>query len=583
MILQALTEYYEAAREKGEISPPGWGRARVAFALDLGDDGSLTALYPLKQLKTNGTKQTMVAQDMEVPMPQKRSSGVLANFLCDNAGYLLGVDAKGKPDRAQTCFAAAADLHVSLLAAVDTPAANAVKRFFASWQPEQAASHPALLQDWEELMGGANLVFYHDHRPVLEDAQIRRAWQEKYDGPADDAAVMQCLVTGKQEQIPHIHPAIKGVKDAQSVGAALVSFNSPSLESYERSQNYNAPIGRSAAFAYTTALNKLLADRERVQHIGDATVVCWAQTGESGYQDLWDMEMMGVSSETQDIAAVQRAVASIAGGQPVEWGEEMLSPNTRFYVLGLSPNAARLSVRFFWQNEFGSVLRNLQKHQEDLLIAGPPSVAGQHVPLWRLLRETVNQKAQDKSASPQLSGDMLRAILQGAAYPATLLNVVMQRIRAERDITPGRAAILKAYFLRREDPRCPKEVLTVELNDSSTYLPYLLGRLFAVLENIQQASVEGTLNTTIKDSYYNAACSTPNMAFERLFRLESAHMKKLKRTKPGLAVRLEAQVTELMGAITETLPARLIPAEQCAFHLGYYHQLQKRYEKKEEN
>ena len=390
---------------------------------------------------------------------------------------------------------------------------------------------------------------------------------------------MQCLVTGKPASIPAIHPAIKGVRGAQATGAALVSYNSPAFESYEKTQNYNGPVGEYAVFAYTTALNSLLADRNHVQVIGNTTVVCWAEGGEEAYQDLAMYGLMGVSPADEETTQNMRAaLKSLAEGRPILWNQTSVIPSVRFYVLGLAPNAARISVRFFLQNNFGSFLKNVEAHYERMNIVRPAYDKNEQLSLWMTLQETVNPKSNDKSPSPQLSGDMLRAILENSRYPATLLNSVMLRIRAEHDITRGKAGIIKAYYLRNENPFCPEEVLQMSLNEQSKNIPYTLGRLFSVLEDIQQAA-NPEINATIKDKYFNSAAATPANVFPLLLNLAQKHLRKL---ETGKRIYLESQIAPLTGIVGEQFPVRLNLPEQGSFQLGYYFQTQKRYQKKED-
>ncbi len=243
----------------------------------LRENGELTQVIPLLHEVDAGKKKVLrPREDIRLPAAVKRSSGVASNFMWDNSAYLLGIDAKGKPERSLQCFHAAAKLHHKLLGTVDSPFAHAILSFFDTWQPAEAAQHPALVNDYDKIISGANLVFYVNGQYPADDPAICAAWQAHYDGEAD-APKQQCLVTGELDEIAAVDPAIKGVRDAQSSGAALVSFNAPAFCSYGHEQNYNAPVGKHAAFAYTTALNHLLADREHTQYIGwYTTVVCWA-------------------------------------------------------------------------------------------------------------------------------------------------------------------------------------------------------------------------------------------------------------------------------------------------------------------
>lgn len=576
MILQALTEYYETLADSGKISPPGWGDVKVSYALCIGADGALEQVVSVQTEQTKGKKTVLAPQLLRLPVPVKRSSGVASNFLCDNSSYLLGVDNKGKPQRTLECFQACKTLHERLLEGVDSPAAQAVLAFFRTWQPEQAASHPALAVCWEELVAGGNLVFRYDGAFVHQDMLLQQAWDNHYQAE-EDGPQMVCLVTGEHRTVESIHPSIKNVQGAQSSGAALVSFNAPAFCSYGKEQNYNAPTSKYAAFAYTTALNYLLADREHVYRMGDTTVVCWARCGGDVYQNLMGWAFFG-SEPSYTLTDLQGALKNLCNGNTAELDEKQLDPNMDFYILGLSPNAARLSVRFFLRNSFGTFLRNAQAHQQRLEIIKPAYDKFDTLPLWKLLDETVNQNSRNKTPAPNMAGEVLRAVLTNTRYPATLLNGVALRIRAEHSMTRGRAAILKAYYLKNTHPDVPKEVLTVSLNPDSSNIPYNLGRLFSVLEAVQSSANPG-INTTIKDKYFNSASATPAIVFPVLVNLAQKHLKKL---DAGLRTYYDKQITELLSKLGEGYPPRLNLPQQGSFQLGYYHQTQNRFEKKEE-
>lgn len=580
MILQALTRYYEDLLAEGKISRPGWVTAKVSYGLVLDEEGRLLQVVPLLTEVEKKNKKVLVSREMEVPAPVKRTAGVAANFLCDNSSYLLGADSKGKPERTADCFAAAKELHLKLLAEAGSPAARAVKGFFESWDPQTASAHPALSEDWEEILKGGNLIFWFRGEEVTKDFAVREAWQRQYAAGDNGADEGICLVTGKRGPVARLHPSIKGVVGAQSSGASLVSFNAPSFCSYGHEQGMNAPTGEYAAQAYTTALNTLLTDRERVCRIGDTTVLFWAEGGGTGYQDFSMAALFGGApgqAENYRENDILNALKGLSKGKPVDWDGERLDPDTRFYVLGLAPNAARLSVRFFWQNSFGTLARNVANHYERLEIVQPAFDKRPTLPVGALLRETVNLNARTPEPEPRLAGDLMLAILNDTPYPATLLYGVALRIRAERTVTRGRAAIIKAYYLKNSRDENLKEVMTMQLNDQTNYLPYLLGRLFSVLEAVQAAANPG-INATIRDRYFNAASATPATVFPLLLNLAQKHLAKLDK---GQEVYYDKQITAICGMIGETLPARMNLPEQSAFQLGYYHETQKRYTKKE--
>ena len=580
MILQALVQYYEALLAKGKIARPGWTNAKISWGLELSLDGQLLSVHSLQTEQPKGKKMVLAPQSMNVPEQVKRSSGVTANFLCDNSSYCLGIDAKGKPARSLQCFTACRELHLQILKDVPGQAAQALRTFFTTWEPEKAVESPALAQDLDEICKGGNIVFLVDGSFVQDDPDIIAAWQA-FQGQSGENDFIRCLVTGQKAPLARLHPSIKGIMGAQSSGASLVSFNAPSFESYGHEQGANAPVGSYAAFAYTQALNYLIADRDHVQRAGDTTLVFWAENAEPAFQDFFNMTMFPTDAENLSESDFSAAVKKLAAGKPISWNDTLIDPNARFYILGLSPNAARLSVRFFWQNSFGQFLNNVQKHYERLEIIRPSYDKFPYLSIYWLLQETVNKNSRNATPAPQLAGDVLRAVLNDAPYPATLRNAVNLRIRADHKVTRGRAAILKAYYSKSKNKLCPEEVLTVELNKDSKYLPYVLGRLFSVLEAVQDAAANSNLNTTIKDRYFNSACATPAMVFPTLINLAQKHLKKLKSNK-ALYIMYNNQIEDLMERITCTYPAHLTLPEQGAFQIGYYHQTQERFSKKEE-
>lgn len=575
MILQALVQHYEDLAAKGCVGRPGWGPVKVSFALYIDGQGSLVRVAATQEPQIRGKKNVMVPQTMQLPVPLRHGSKIAANFLCDNVDYILGVDTRENPERTPKCFKASRDLYEEMLVGVDSAMAKAVLNFFEHWKPQEAQDHPALHPYWEEILKGGNLVFRFDGKYAQEDEAVRGAWQKHYDA-ADEGRQGICLVTGAEGPIAQLHPAIKGVRDAQSSGASLVSFNAPAFCSYGWEQGENAPTGEYAAFAYGTALNHLLADREHVYQMGSTTVLYWAEGAESAYSDVFGALAMDAESHYSD-KDLQGMLHALANGDSVLYDEQMLDPNRTFYVLGLAPNAARLSVRFFLRNSFGAFLKNIEAHHQRLEIQRPNFDKTVRLPLWRLMSETVNQNARDKSPSPLMAGEVLRAILEDTYYPATLLNGIVLRIRAEHAVTRGRAAILKAYYLKNTNKDVPKEVLTVALNPESKNVPYTLGRLFSVLEAIQDAA-NPNLNATIADKYFNAASATPAVIFPSLINLAKKHLRKLER---GQRIYLEKQLTEVLSILGETYPVRLNLPQQGSFQLGYYHQTQMRYTRKD--
>lgn len=580
MILQSLMQYYESLAEEEKVPRMGWCHAKVSCAIDLNEDGQVKAIIPLKVSEMFGKKEVLVPQQMNVPQMVVRSSGISANFLCDNSKYMLGIDSTGTSQRIKECFLAARDKHCSILQDSKGRMAKAIIRYFETWNPDNADVNPVIKAHWEDLTDGGNLIFCMESDYAQEDEEIKKIWniyQDNNSGLVDGI----CLVTGEKAEISRIHRGIKGVPGAQSSGAALVSFNAPAFESYGKEQSYNAPVGKYAEFAYTTALNYLLSEKKYTFQLGDSMVVYWAESAQTQYQDILKNFF---NSSIDNQKELEKIFGNLKNGLAVDIDDVKIDLNQRFYILCLAPNAARLSIRFFYENSFGNILKNLSDHYERMAIV-KPEWEKEYLSIQEMLMETGNNKLKDKKLVSNMASLVLRDILMDDRYPTGLYTEVLARIRAEQGgITYGRAAIIKAYLIKNYNMKEGEKYMG--LNENCNEQAYVLGRLFAVLELIQKDANPG-INSTIKDRYFNSACATPASVFPILIKLKNSHLKKIERGSTGLKIQYEKTITELMGKLNmaETqigFPRRLSLEEQGKFMLGYYHQVQKRYEKKED-
>lgn len=586
MILQALVRCYEALAERGELEKPGWSPVKVSWGLELDADGQVKSLLPLGSMDA---KSKQFSRTMTLPNKLKSTSRASSNFLWDNSEYILGLGKK--ENTTEKNFQACVWRHQEILKDVKHPFAQAIVKFFDGWKPENSFENPIIKTNIKELIKGGNIVFVmEDSNGELQFAhdvpEIRRAWDETYISMGNEE-VGRCLVTGEKTPIAILHPSISGVYGAKSFGALLVSFNMEASESYGKEQGRNAPVGKYAAFAYGAALNYMVGHADFHGRLGDTTLVYWAEGAEPAYGSAF-MAMMGMGGEDKNEITQKElsgVLTALCQGNTVKWENVPLNPKNRFYILGLAPNASRLSVRFFLQNSFEKFAKKYQKHQDDLKIVHSATDERESLSMWALLRETaIKNPNKPPKFQRQLVEEMLKAILTGSPYPSTLFTQVEIRIRAEKEINRGKAAIIKAYLLRniveqqKDQTHVYKEVLDVELNEQSTYLPYRLGRLFAVLEAVQQKA-NPNINTTIKDRYFNSACATPALVFPTLLRLAQSHLSKI---GGGAEVYYDKMITELLGDVTQSYPLRLSLQDQGVFQIGYYHQKQKLFTKKEE-
>ena len=581
MILQALVNYYEELEQQGKVAKLGWCQAKVSHAIELNEDGTIKTIISLKTEVERGKKKVWVAKPLNVPEMVTRSSGIAPNFLCDNAKYFLGIDEEGTRQRIMDCFQAAREKHLTILEYAEGKMAKAIYLYFKNWNPELAKDNFAVKEHWDELNEGGNIIFSMEGIYAQEDDEIRGIW-DKLQAKESNGKTGTCLVTGQKTEIARIHRGIKGVPGAQSSGAALVSFNAPAFESYGKEQSYNAPVGKYAEFAYATALNYLLNQREYQFSLGDSMIVFWAESGKKEYQKTF-LSWMNPQPDNQK--EMRNVFGNLEKGLWVDLDDINLDSNQPFYILCLAPNAARLSVRFFYQNSFGTILNNIVRHYHRLEIVKSSRVDNEYLGIQKMLDETVNQKSKDKTPVPNMAAMVLKAMLDDSRYPESLYMDTLIRIRAEQGkVTYGRAAIIKAFLIKNRGWKEGEN--DMGLNEECKETSYVLGRMFAVLESIQKDANPG-INATIRDRYFNSACATPASIFPVLIKLKNSHIKKIDRGSVAGKIYYEKLLADLMGKLDVSeknagIPKRLSLEEQGKFMLGYYHQIQKKYEKKED-
>lgn len=574
MILQALNRYYERLRESDEPAAPllGFFRRSVHFALIINETGTLLQIVDLRET----AKPKPIPKQMIVPgLGMKKAAGINPDFLWGAVGYVLGFEPGEKPARTAEKFRQFREFQHRLGDNIQDDDVKAVLKFVDQWNPAEASERPDLAE-----LAGTNVVFRLDGKfeHVHESPTIQQGWTEFYRRD-DVGGVGMCLISGKEKPISRLHPGIKGVDGTATADAALVSFNDDSFCSFDKNddQNLNAPIGKEEAFNYTTALNYLLArDHRRRVKIGDAVTVFWTER-EQPIEGFMGM-ILDPREETSDTAVLRLFLESIRDGMmPRELGD----PDVPFFILGLSPSAARISVRFWHVSSVGDMTEKIGQHFRDISIVRRYGTDPEFPSMRQILMETFfNHKSKMKpnwdNLKPLLAGNVMRSILTGAPYPQTLLADILGRIRADQEINYLRAAIIKACLLRKYRIQNVPEEVTMSLNKESTNTAYRLGRLFAVLEKAQQdAAAPSKLNTTIKDRFYGSASATPSIVFPLLLRLAQHHIQKAEYGR-----RLDKLIEEIMCDIVK-FPAHLSLDDQGMFAIGYYHQRQDFYTKSE--
>ena len=579
MILASLARYYRRlAAETDEMGNPkvppyGFSEEKIGWILVLDKEGRLKDVIPhLSEDKKPQPKY------MSVPkVGGSDSNSIKPKFLWGNSQYILGITAKETKDPSRTtrCYNSFRSYHLGLLKDSQDEGLLALRKFLETWQPDMFQNQPCK----KEILD-TNMVFklsgtsgyIHQRKDAL------KLWIQEIEN--EEITDGFCLISGEQSKIAEKHPVIKGVNGGKAE-QMIVSFNKEAFASFGKEQGANAPVSEQSAFAYTTALNYLLRrENNHCLTIGDASTVFWAEADDNATAQAAEgffAQVFTPPDDEQESAKVFKVLEQMGKGRPLQEIAPELSPNTRFYILGLAPNAARISVRFWLDTTFGQLAENLAQHWQDLALEPcawktPPSI-------WRLLLQTA-VLGKSENISPVLAGEMTRAVICGTPYPLSLLSQLITRIRADGDVNGLRVAMMKAVLERRFRKGFIEEGVPMSLNNESPNRAYLLGRLFAVLERIQYQAL-GELNAGIADRYYGSASAVPFSVFPRLLSGAKHHLSRLRKDKAGMAVNLDKDLGEIIAKLPETFPRHLSIDEQGRFAIGYYHQKQSYFAKKE--
>lgn len=564
MILQALNRYYDRAEN---MPHEGWVRRGVDYVLVLDEQGQYINIELIGELKKGKT----VPREQLVPAIGKQAmkhtnSGNDANLLWDNASFVFGTGNKGA-GKLTSFISTIRDW----LGSVQDPGVEAVMRFCTNLQsaPESVTSLIQRFQLQEDFSKRDPVLVFRlvsDLEQVHTRPSVRAAYEAALAKILSGSTLRgNCLVTGEiNVPLAPNESVIKGVWGGQPAGCNIVSFNSHAFESYgKRERNgENAPVSQRASFAYTTALNHLLASGQRIQ-VGDTSTVFWAEKAhdlETALPNLFGEPPKDNPNRGTD--ALKALYSAVQSGKFAVGDAE-----TRFHVLGLAPNAARIAIRFWETAPAIDLARRIRQHFEDIRIDHAPHEP-EHLSLFRLLTGIAVLNKAD-NIPPNLGGEVMRAILEDLLYPVPLLNLAVQRCRAEQKPTYARAAAIKAYLNRLNRRNKTEREYLPMLDPTNPNAAYRLGRLFAVLEKIQEEASPG-LNATIRDRYYGAASSTPVSVFTTLLRLKNHHLGKLNK---GRAVQMEKLIGEIMEGLAD-FPRQLALPDQGRFALGYYHQRQ---------
>lgn len=582
MILHSLRALYDRLQREPDyrVPPRGYSLQKITFKVVLTPQGELFRVEDAR-LPVDGRLRSR--QELVFGSAKPSGSGINPCLLWDNTSYMLGHKPDDpKPERTRQAFEHFRDRHLGLEKEIDHPSFSAVCRFLETWDPAQAEEH----LDLRDLVTGFGLFqIQGETRFVHETPEIDRWWRRQLGG--DSVALEgQCLITGELAPLARTHRKVRGVTGAQGSGATIVSFNDKAYESYGKTQNYNAPVSEEAAFQYVTALNALLDGPMKSKHrfrLGDTTAAFW--TGRPTLvEDIFAFMMEKGSTavdeeETQDEGVrkkVELFLEALRQGQEAYGDLEEKPEQTQFFLLGLAPNAARISIRFYHQDTVAALLKNLRRHYRHIATEPQPAVGKRRADpefpaLWQLLRQTAREA---KDIPPILSGPLLRAVITGGRYPDGLYRAVLRRIQADRTVNYLRVCVLKGCLIRNQN-----QEVTMSLDLERTDPAYRLGRLFAVLEKTQKDAL-GDVGASIRDRFYSSASATPRSVFPRLLRTYQHHLAKLRKKEPKFARYNDGLLQGIVDPLVH-FPAHLDLSEQGLFAIGYYHQTRDLYTKKD--
>lgn len=565
MVLQSLCDYYQILLERGEAARPYWSFARVPLALEIGEDGIPLSLDNICEEVLKGKKTVLVPQTLEVPERGIRGSNFLPYFLCDKSEYLLGYSELSRCEAAEQRFQTSAALHGRILSDVDSPAARAARLFFETWIPEKAEKYAFFSEHQDELFSGANIALRFRGRFLYEYPEIAAAWETYRSGILPERTG-QSLICGKTVPAARVHPKIYKFPDASPTGTSMVSFGGPAAESYGNEQGYNALIGEREAFAYAEALNYLIGNRKGMWNFNGFTLFCWPQSGEEVYQRLLLEELTNGNPEPEFLETVR----AIAKGNPAGYHGDLFDPEMPIHILVCTPNAGRIAVRFFLREKLWVLMKNLEGHYRRLSAVKPSYIKEERLAVTIWFSKLADQKLKTKMLHPPFGCALLRAVLRNEPYPALLEQWVRWKIAGEHDVDYVSAATLKAVFLKNHPEKAREFDRLGLLCERTGAQPYLCGRLLALHARADPGFP--------LEKYLPLAAAKPKQAITELdrtreFVLDPMHYRLRNYYKGRMK-----EIRERMGHP----PEQFSFYQQEIFYLGFYHQIQKQFEKKEE-
>lgn len=594
MLIKALSDYYDILAADGKILPDGYSKVNIHYLICLAAEGKLVRILDCQECIQSVAANGKVKEKwtpMEEEMPQRTEKpGIESNIIEHRPLYIFGLnldeekltpdDRTGKAKKSHEAFVKA---NLAFVEGLDSPVINAYRNFLNTWKPEEETENKELLALGKNYAksGFAFCLDGYPDCPLHKDAQIRQKWEDGSFSDSDESEqryFAQCAVSGQNAEIARIHNKIKGVYGGLATGSVLIGFNNSSENSYGHEQSYNSNISQNIMKKYTEALNFLLGSAEHKMVLDDVNIVFWAMNTNGACEDAFMAMLLGQSdkmSAEETEKMLKKLLRDAGDGKLAEerlQSLDMIDPDVDFYMLGLKPNSSRLSVKFIYRRKYADILWNIIRFQKDMQVSEklyPVSVS------W-VKEELRTPKNTTEKINPALLTKLFEAVIYGVRYPNALLETAVRRVKTDSDkeFNRVRAGIIKACLNRNYK----KEEFGVALDKENCGQAYLCGRLFAVLERLQQEAAGTKLNRTIKDAYFASAASRPATVFPTILKLAQNHLKKVKSP-----VFYDILITEIVDKLERKFPETLLLQDQGRFMIGYYQQKQSFFVKNEKN
>ena len=585
MLINALNDYYDFLSEAGNVAPQGMSLQKITHMIALRTDGTVSNIIDVRKRGKPDKKGKSKLEPVNVFLPKReqRTSDIRPNIIEHDPQYIFGLSYdKGAESfgngnkRDKEKHERFVELNLEYTEGMTSDIVTAYRNFLKSWVPENENENAALMNIAKEytgayfifcLNGHPEILLHDENGEIMQKVMNNTGEEEKADGV--------CAVTGRPAVIAKLHDKIKGIKGGQASGGLIVSFNNSAFESYGKTQSYNGSISNDVMKRYTEALNILTGDPKHHIYLDDLTVVFWAMSKDDSKETDTLMSMLGFGDEKSDATEtdelIGNALRELSVGRKIDLSTAGIDENVTFYVAGLAPNSSRIAQKFIYRDKYGEIFENAARHQLDMKIDG----GGKQISIRRMLYEMKSPKSRNETTPPPVIAAIFGAIINNTRYPDTLLETIVRRVKIDKSINYARAGIIKACINRNLRLNKQEEEIKVSLDKTNTNQAYLCGRLFAVLERIQQNAL-GNLNRTIKDSYFASACSTPSLVFPKLISLAQNHLKKDDFAKPNNDL-----VGEIIDMLGTEFPSTLSLQEQGRFMIGYYQQVQDFFRKKD--